>query len=81
MYNQMRGWPDPPPVASIVTQTIVDREDPSFKNPSKPIGSFMTEIDAVQHRDRDLAGPSRTPAAVSPGCRIPRGRRESSRSR
>jgi carbamate kinase len=29
--------------AAIVTQTVVDRNDPAFKNPSKPIGSFMGE--------------------------------------
>ncbi len=30
-------------VASVVTQVVVDREDPAFLNPTKPIGSFMTE--------------------------------------
>src|SRR5260221_5181121 len=29
--------------ASIVTLTVVDRHDPAFQKPSKPIGSFMTE--------------------------------------
>lgn len=53
MYNHMRGWPDPPPVATVVTQTVVDRSDPSFQNPSKPIGSFMSETDAAEHRDKD----------------------------
>lgn len=53
MYNQMRDWSDPPPVATLVTQTVVDRADPSFKNPTKPIGSFMSEADATAHRDRD----------------------------
>jgi carbamate kinase len=28
---------------TIVTQTIVNRDDPAFQNPSKPIGSFMSE--------------------------------------
>ena len=32
--------------ASLVTQTVVDRDDPAFQKPSKPIGSFMTEADA-----------------------------------
>jgi carbamate kinase len=31
---------------SVVTQTVVDREDPAFQNPSKPIGSFMSEEEA-----------------------------------
>ncbi|OGO49603.1 MAG: carbamate kinase [Chloroflexi bacterium RBG_16_64_43] len=29
--------------ASVVTQTLVDRNDPAFSKPSKPIGSFMDE--------------------------------------
>lgn len=28
------------PVASVVTQVLVDRDDPAFKSPSKPIGPF-----------------------------------------
>lgn len=34
------------PVATIVTQVIVDRNDPAFKNPTKPIGAFYTEEEA-----------------------------------
>ena len=30
-------------VASIITQTIVDKNDSAFQNPSKPIGSFYEE--------------------------------------
>lgn len=30
-------------IPAIVTQTLVDRDDPSFQHPTKPIGSFMTE--------------------------------------
>jgi carbamate kinase len=33
-------------VASIVTQTIVDKDDRSFKYPTKPIGSFMSGEEA-----------------------------------
>ncbi len=33
-------------VATIITQTLVDLKDPAFKNPSKPIGSFMDEAEA-----------------------------------
>jgi carbamate kinase len=53
MHNRMRHWPEPVPVATVVTQTVVDRDDPSFRKPSKPIGSFMSEADAVAHRDKD----------------------------
>lgn len=31
------------PVCAVVTQTVVDKNDPSFQNPSKPIGSFCSE--------------------------------------
>jgi len=31
------------PVVTLVTQTLVDRADPAFSNPDKPIGSFMSE--------------------------------------
>ena len=31
------------PVVTLVTQTLVDRADPAFVNPDKPIGSFMNE--------------------------------------
>jgi carbamate kinase len=31
------------PVATVVTQVIVDRNDSAFENPTKPIGAFYTE--------------------------------------
>lgn len=31
------------PVVTLVTQTLVDPNDPAFLKPTKPIGSFMTE--------------------------------------
>lgn len=34
------------PVASIITQTVVDENDPAFKNPTKPIGAFYSEEEA-----------------------------------
>jgi carbamate kinase len=37
-------------VAVVVTQTIVDRDDQSFKQPTKPIGSFMSEEEALINR-------------------------------
>jgi carbamate kinase len=33
-------------VATVVTQVLVDREDPAFSKPSKPIGGFMDEAEA-----------------------------------
>lgn len=39
--------------AAVVTQTIVDRKDKAFQNPSKPIGSFMDEKTAKEHAEKD----------------------------
>ncbi len=34
------------PVATIITQVVVDTGDPAFQNPSKPIGSFYSKEEA-----------------------------------
>lgn len=34
------------PVATVITQVLVDKDDPAFQNPSKPIGGFMDEEEA-----------------------------------
>ena len=40
-------------VATVLTQVEVDPKDPAFENPTKPIGSFMTEAEAeVLRRER-----------------------------
>jgi carbamate kinase len=38
-------------VVTVITQTLVDREDPAFKNPTKPIGSFMGEAEAKRRHE------------------------------
>jgi carbamate kinase len=53
MFNVTRAWPAQPVVATVVTQVLVDRDDPSFSQPSKPIGAFMSEAEAQAHRDKD----------------------------
>ncbi len=40
-------------VASVVTQVVVDGDDPGFEAPSKPIGPFMTQEDAQVHATED----------------------------
>ena len=40
-------------VATVVTQTLVDINDPAFKNPTKPIGGFMDQNEANQ-REKDM---------------------------
>jgi len=34
------------PVVSLVTQVVVDKADPAFQNPTKPIGGFYTKEEA-----------------------------------
>lgn len=35
-------------IATIVTQTVVDKEDPGFKHPSKPIGAFYPDEESIK---------------------------------
>ena len=39
--------------ATIVTSVVVDANDPGFKNPTKPIGPFLTAEQAKRHREID----------------------------
>src|SRR5207245_7105362 len=39
------------PVTTLITQTLVDREDPAFKNPTKPVGPFYTATESRQLRE------------------------------
>ena len=36
------------PVCTIVTQVVVDPQDPAFQNPTKPIGKFLSEEEAKE---------------------------------
>jgi carbamate kinase len=36
------------PVATVITQTLVDPSDPAFLNPTKPVGPFYTEAQASE---------------------------------
>ncbi|HKF36071.1 MAG TPA: carbamate kinase [Ktedonobacteraceae bacterium] len=38
---------------TVVTQVLVDRNDPAMQNPGKPIGSFYTEAEAQAKMDKD----------------------------
>ncbi|WP_319478210.1 carbamate kinase [Marispirochaeta aestuarii] len=40
-------------VSTVVTEVVVDRDDPSFRAPTKPIGSFMDEKEARMHMKKD----------------------------
>ncbi len=49
MQNEMRRRGIPREAVAVVTQVLVDRADPAFDEPSKPIGSHMSEAFAKQH--------------------------------
>jgi len=50
LLNEFRRRGIDKKVTAVVTQTIVDREDRSFKHPAKPIGSFMSEEEALANK-------------------------------
>ncbi|MDP3047091.1 MAG: carbamate kinase [Chloroflexota bacterium] len=51
LYNEFNRRGMNMQAATVITQTLVDRDDPSFKAPSKPIGSFMSQDEAAKRRD------------------------------
>ena len=44
--NELRRRGLERPVVAVVTQSVVDRADPAFGHPGKPIGSFLSEATA-----------------------------------
>ena len=49
MRNEMKRRGIDRKAIAVVTQVLVDRNDPAFAEPAKPIGSFMDEAFAKQH--------------------------------
>ena len=43
LYNEFRKQKIDRKAVTVITQTLIDRNDPAFADPSKPIGSHMTE--------------------------------------
>ncbi len=48
LRNSLRSMGIARNVISLVTQTQVEKNDPAFENPNKPIGGFLTEAEARQ---------------------------------
>ena len=46
VYNELKSRSIKGNVASIVTQTLVDKNDEAFNNPTKPIGAFYSKEEA-----------------------------------
>ncbi len=51
MFNELKSAGLDVPVATVITRALVDREDPAFKNPTKPIGPFYTAMEASQLKE------------------------------
>jgi len=53
LYNEFRKRGLEKKAVAVVTQTIVDRNDPAFQHPTKPIGSFMDETTAKERAAKE----------------------------
>jgi len=53
LYNEFLKRGIDKNVATVVTQVEVDSSDQAFQNPTKPIGSFMEEAQAVEKREKE----------------------------
>jgi carbamate kinase len=47
LKNEFRARGIDREVATIITQVLVDEDDPAFRNPSKPVGPFYTKREAM----------------------------------
>jgi carbamate kinase len=53
LYNEFRQRGMDKHAVTVVTQVLVDRNDPAFQAPTKPIGSFMEQDEAQQRREKE----------------------------
>ncbi|MEO8571266.1 MAG: carbamate kinase [Chloroflexota bacterium] len=53
LHNEFRERGMEKQAATVITQTLVDKDDPAFTNPTKPIGSFMDHDLALEHEKDD----------------------------
>jgi carbamate kinase len=51
LLNQLRSREIRRYVVTVVTQVLVDENDPAFLNPTKPIGPFLSKEEAERRRD------------------------------
>jgi carbamate kinase len=51
LLNELRKRQQKRYVVTVVTQVVVDEQDPAFHEPSKPIGPFLTREEADRRRD------------------------------
>ncbi len=53
LYNEFRRRGIQKQAVTVVTQVLVDKNDPAFQKPTKPIGSFMDEVEARGRTERE----------------------------
>lgn len=53
LHNEFRERKLEKKAATVVTQVLVDKNDPAFEKPSKPIGSFMDQPTAQSRAESD----------------------------
>lgn len=53
LANHLRQAGAPRNITTVVTEVIVDGNDPAFQDPSKPIGPFYDALRAEKHRTED----------------------------
>ena len=54
VHNQLRQAGQDRAVVTVLTQVLVDHQDPGFQNPTKPIGPFYSEAQADGLRRRNI---------------------------
>lgn len=55
LHNVLTACRRPRPIAALLTQVIVSASDPAFAHPTKPIGVFYSEEQAIELRARGFA--------------------------
>ncbi len=53
LYNEFKRRGMDKQAATVVTQVLVNKDDPAFQNPSKPIGPFLDQETASKRRDEE----------------------------
>lgn len=53
LHNEFKQRGIPKQAVTVVTQVVVDKDDPAFQNPTKPIGSFMNEAEAKRRAEEE----------------------------
>jgi len=53
LSNEFRRRGKEKKVVTVVTRVLVDINDPAFKNPTKPIGPFLTKEEALERKEKE----------------------------